>query len=272
MGTTTSSTFLPNDFHLINALTNDFHLINALTCCGNLTCRNEEVEPLTLQQIMCTACRSKCYCSIDCQNTHRKDHMHQCNKDAAKLKEELIIFKYHGDNDDDDADDDDELFQPIPPRDECPSCMLPLPIDDSKKIYHSCCGKVICKGCCLSKDIPLKKKFHCRICGEPWASSANETVSRIEKRMELNDSVAIFNTSERYKVGCSHLGLQKDSQKAFDLCLRAVELGNRDAYNSAAIFYNNGVVVPKDMAKAREYYEKAAKKGQIIARLLSGKE
>mmetsp|Transcript_49457 Transcript_49457/g.50272 ORF Transcript_49457/g.50272 Transcript_49457/m.50272 type:complete len:141 (+) Transcript_49457:2-424(+) len=57
-----------------------------------------------------------------------------------------------------------------------------------------------------------------------------------------------------------------DPQKAFELCLRAAELGNSNACNSAASFYSDGVTVPTDMAKAREYFQKGVKGGDIASR------
>ena len=42
---------------------------------------------------------------------------------------------------------DEDLFKQPPPREECPICMLPLPLDDGETDYQACCGKVICCGC-----------------------------------------------------------------------------------------------------------------------------
>ena len=36
---------------------------------------------------------------------------------------------------------DDELFQPCPPRPDCPICFLPLP-ERNECCYQPCCGKV----------------------------------------------------------------------------------------------------------------------------------
>ena len=42
---------------------------------------------------------------------------------------------------------DEELFKPTPPRDECPICLLTLPLDGKEVIYQECCGKILCGGC-----------------------------------------------------------------------------------------------------------------------------
>ena len=87
--------------------------------------------------------------------------------------------------------------------------------------------------------------------------------------MDMDDTVAIRVLSEYYQYGTN--GLSKDLEKSFELCCRAAKLGDPDAYNIAVESYEAGIGVPKNMAKAREYSEKAAKKGNIHARHYLGK-
>ena len=243
-------------------LPDDCPLINALIYCANC---NKKAEPFTLK--MCTACRSVSYCNVDCQKAHRKHHKHQCKQDAQYITTTTnpdYVAKYCVDIDDDNGE---LLFQPIPPNDDCPICFLPLPVEYRNRGYMPCCSKLICQACRLENVVVTIKREQipsCPFCREPAPTSYNELVVRIKKRMEINDSVAILNASQLYKFGM--YGLPKDPQKEFDLCIRAAELGNLDACNSAARFYHDGVVVTKDMPKAKEYYEKAAKKGNIYAR------
>ena len=77
----------------------------------------------------CTACMMVKYCSRDCQVAHRPMHKKMCKKRAAELRDEKL-FK-----------------ESPPPREECPICMLPLPLDAYQVVYKSCCGKDICDGC-----------------------------------------------------------------------------------------------------------------------------
>jgi hypothetical protein len=42
---------------------------------------------------------------------------------------------------------DIDLFAPIQEREECPICMIPLPMRDDETVFKLCCGKVICSGC-----------------------------------------------------------------------------------------------------------------------------
>ena len=42
---------------------------------------------------------------------------------------------------------DPELWKPHPPKEDCPVCFVPLPLDAGESTYWSCCGKIICNGC-----------------------------------------------------------------------------------------------------------------------------
>ena len=75
----------------------------------------------------CTACRLVKYCNRDCQIAHRPQHKKACKKRAAELYDEA-------------------LFNETPPREECPICMLPLPLNAAQVQFKSCCGKIICGG------------------------------------------------------------------------------------------------------------------------------
>ena len=72
----------------------------------------------------CTACKLVKYCNRDCQIAHRPQHKKACKKRAAELHDEA-------------------LFNEPPPREECPICMLPLPIAMDEQSFKSCCGKTM---------------------------------------------------------------------------------------------------------------------------------
>jgi len=176
---------------------------------------------------------------------------------------------------DDNIADDDELFQPIPPQEDCPLCFIPLPIDSTAKVYKGCCGKTVCGGChweFLRVTIYERKLSRpcCAFCRAPTAKSNEESFEYIKKRMKLNDGKAIMLASHDYSQG--RYGLTKDLRKGFKLCLRAAELGDFDGCTTIANYYENGLFVSRDMAKARSYTEKAAKGGSIEARFNLGVE
>ena len=58
----------------------------------------------------CTVCKMVKYCDRECQIAHRPQHKTACKKRAAELRDEKL-FKEHA-------------------PEECPICMLPLPLYD----------------------------------------------------------------------------------------------------------------------------------------------
>src|SRR5210317_981070 len=76
----------------------------------------------------CNGCKLVKYCNAACKKKHRSKHKKDCKKRAAELHDEA-------------------LFKDPPERDECPICMLPLPLDVSGTNYQPCCGKKLCLGC-----------------------------------------------------------------------------------------------------------------------------
>ena len=53
---------------------------------------------------------------------------------------------------------DEELFKQPPARDDCPICMLPLPLDNSGMNYQSCCGQILCMGKRISSLMRITTK------------------------------------------------------------------------------------------------------------------
>ena len=51
---------------------------------------------------------------------------------------------------------DPELWKPHPPTEDCPVCLVPLPLEYEKTTYITCCGKVICRACKLESDRALE--------------------------------------------------------------------------------------------------------------------
>ena len=119
----------------------------------------------------CTACKLVKYCDWDCQIAHRPQHKKECKKRAAELHDEA-------------------LFNDPPPREECPICMLPRPLDERKSAIYTCCEKYICNGCIYAmttEEIRRGKKKEdrlCPYCRTPRAKSDEEEIERIKKRME----------------------------------------------------------------------------------------
>jgi hypothetical protein len=105
------------------------------------------------------------YCNRDCQIAHRPQHKYDCKKRAAELHDEA-------------------LFKDPPPREECPICMLPLPLNANQSSFKYCCGKLICGGCIhamviddIKKDKELEEHL-CAFCRTPETSSDEEKIRR----------------------------------------------------------------------------------------------
>ena len=193
----------------------------------------------------CTACKSVKYCNRECQIAHRPQHKKACKKRAAELYD-AALFEEHA-------------------PEECPICMLPLPLYENHTgtTFFSCCGKDICNGCVFSGVETGAEKL-CPFCRTPQSDSDAEEVKRIKKLMEKGKAYAYFVLGGCYRNGT--YGLPQDWAKANELCLKAGELGHAKAYFNLGISYANGMGVEVNTKKANHYYELAAMNGHVLAR------
>ena len=195
----------------------------------------------------CTACRTVHYCDVSCQKAHRKAHKKRC-KEIAHTKEVMEEFKAN------------------PMTEECPICMMRLPLLASEYVYQSCCGMVICDGCIVASqkaqgldltdgDVP------CAFCRRRVPSSPEELVERLNKRIDKYcDSMAVFNMAGVHEAGT---GVPKNFAKAFEYSAKASDMGNAHAMHNVAYCSWRGIGVPNDEKKAKIYFEMAAKKGHV---------
>ena len=171
-------------------------------------------------------------------------HKRECKKRAAE------IF-------------DEALFKQPPPNDECPICMLRLPIIAEDTNYYACCGKTLCMGCIHADRIENSRTI-CPFCRTPWPTSAREALERLKKRAEGDDADGMNTLGYYYCNGSG--GLPRDDGKANKLFLRAGQLGHSKAYGNLASSYERGEGVEKDMMKAKHYWELAAMRGDAGSR------
>ena len=142
-------------------------------------------------------CNMVKYCNAVCKKVHKKKHKKDCEEyirlATEKHNEELkIAAELH----------DIELFKQPPPEEDCPICFIRLPTLSTGSRYMSCCGKTKCNGCCYApvydnqgNEVDNKK---CPYCRTPWIDSKKENVQRLEKRMETNDPIAMYNVGGRF--------------------------------------------------------------------------
>ena len=181
---------------------------------------------------------------------------------------------------DDVSVDDPDLWKPGPPPEDCPVCMIPLPIENTEKSYFACCGKTICSACNHEharalrvmndkrKKEELPVEGSCAFCRTPYCNGV-DFKERCILRMEKNDCMAYFMMGSSYLEGSGNL--PKNNSKAFKLLRRAAELGSTEAMVRLGIAYTEGSPgIEKDLRKACELYKKAAKGGNLLSRFNLG--
>ena len=201
-----------------------------------------------------------------------------------------------------DVDADDDIFTSTP-KDECPICLVRLPIDNGDTVYLSCCGKTVCIGCPHANKTMLqdemakletsvndaaaaaddsqeaspvlvahpivkcltKDSYPCPFCRRALPKADDEIVSALQKRMDLQDPQAYFNMAGYAREGLH--GVARDEQKAVSLLEQAAELGSAEACSDLFLCYLLGLCgVKQDAAKARSLLIQAAKGGLAQAR------
>jgi len=194
----------------------------------------------------CTACHMVKYCNRDCQIAHRKQHKKACKKRAAELYDEKLFTKIE--------------------HEECPICMMPLPLQNHQSVFMSCCGKTICSGCIFAMKMGEGKDI-CPFCRMPPPSSDSdeEEMKRIQKLTDNKNAEAIHQLAGYYAEGGIN-ELPQNWVKANELYLKAGELGCARGYFNLGNSYYHGRGVQMDKKKAKEYYELSAMNGYIHAR------
>ena len=183
------------------------------------------------------------------------------NRDVTLLKAPAEPLRADGEGEP--CVSDEDIFKEPPPKDECPICLLPMPLDHEGVRYKECCGKVICIGCSYVNETENNRKI-CAFCRAPEANSDKDCIERINKRVEANDAGAMCQLGLFYDRG--ERGLRQNYKKANKLFHRAGELGNTTSQYNIGISYLRGEGVEKDLKKAKYYWELAAIGGIAMAR------
>jgi len=167
---------------------------------------------------------------------------------------------------------DIDIFAPIQEREECPICMIPLPLDD-ENIMFVCCGKRICNGCIYThirtngrngkqKLEEQKCPFCCQSC-----LIGPLRIKALKKLMKKKNPDAFMQMAKHYKRG--ECGVIQSDTRVLEMLIEAAELGNAHALAVIGKFYKDGLVVERDISKALNFGEVAAKNGYILANLLA---
>jgi len=158
-----------------------------------------------------------------------------------------------------------DIFAPIPEKEECPICMIPLPITRNEILFMSCCGKDICNGCVHKHIMTEMKKnkqteYKCAFCCQPPQKSDIKALKRLMKK---NNPHAFMAMAEKYVSGDD--GVIQSETRSLEMRIRAAELGHTRAYLLIGEYYLEGNAVEHDYSKALVFWEIAAKKGEIHA-------
>ena len=175
---------------------------------------------------------------------HRPQHKKACKKRATELHDEA-------------------LFEEPPPPEDCPICMLPLPLYTNGISYYSCCGKDICSGCSFAMDESATKDL-CPFCRTPPSRGNKEEIKRVKNLMDAGNAGAFNQLGSYHDLGSQ--GMQRDEAKACELYLKAGELGYAQAYHNLGYSHYEGMGVSIDKKKAKHYFELAVINGSIQAR------
>ena len=220
----------------------------------------------TLKQ--CAACLCVFYCGRKCQLDHRAVH----KKDCKRIKK---ILEKRGSQYVERAEPLDPLNEDdLPPTEECPICMLPLPPQTSWHSLMSCCGKTICAGCAHEeKYVTLMEQTRnsatelihwdskCAFCRAPTPDGEVDIFKRVMERAD--DVESIYYVGEQYMKGSL---VPRDYAKGVELFTRAANLGDGEAcYELGWLYLEGKYGVSCDKAKAMLYFKRAAQKGYIEA-------
>ena len=166
------------------------------SCCAEC---GEEGGGVSLK--LCKSCMLVKYCNANCQRNHWPKHKQVCKRRAAELR-------------------DVALFKDPPPKEECPICFLPIPVEfvscvslpdatilsvpiydfanehvelaaEDSEVYYPCCGKTICQGCVYSSSRKSGNHDKCPFCNSYQGRNTTEEEDgeATMKRVEANELV-----------------------------------------------------------------------------------
>jgi len=230
----------------VNNITED---IDSMSVSDMSTCANCGKEGNSDDMNICNRCKEVKYCNATCKKKHRSKHKKKCDRRVAEQH-------------------DEQLFKEIEP-DECPICMLPMPLDASDSLIGSCCGKRICNGCRFAMFMSEEKDL-CAFCRTPPPIRDEEIIKRLKEIMNKGNGDGFFQLAGYYARGI--MGLPQDWVKSNELLLKAGELGCTEAYCNLGNSYRNASGVERDVKKAIYYWELAAMGGHVDARYNLGLE
>ncbi len=203
-------------------------LAEADICCAN--CGAAEIDDIKLEE--CNECDLVKYCSEKCREDHRERHEEECTRRAKELHDRELFTQPDGTH-----------------EGECPLCFLPMPIDQQKSLFHTCCSNRICQGC-LYANFMTNGDHLCPFC-RASSKDKEESRKRLMKRIKAKDPAALCHMGQE----CFNEG---DYDDAFEYLTKAAKLGDADAHYRLGCMYWKGNGVGMDEEKMVYHWEQAA--------------
>ena len=173
-----------------------------------------------------------------------------------------------------------DLFAPMPPTEDCPICLVPLPRMKEKSFYQACCANTICAACVKESKATIKMQNEknagkkdkpviqesCPLCRTPVPSSFGEVMRLCEERKLYNNHRSLYALADTFYFGS--YGQDEDKMKALDYYIRAAELGSPGSSSEIASFYRHGdlIHVSQDMERSALFDKVAAIRGSVNGR------
>jgi len=179
---------------------------------------------------------------------------------------------------------DPELWKAHPPTEDCPVCLVPLPLSKIDIVYYACCSRALCFACVkehhravqvtngkrAEKELP-PLGMTCAFCRIPVPEEDAENIEVLEKKNRKDDAEAICCLASYYIDGVH--GLPKDERRAVTLFFRAAGLGSVNAHSVLgerfafdSRFDERNDFFFQDRNLGRNYLEIAAKGGDAGSR------
>ena len=209
---------------------------------------------------MCTACKCVWYCDKECKSAHSAEHEHECRRIQKELDQ-------RGGKLDLGEELDIGPLEKLPQREECPICMLALPIDAGLQTYNACCGNTTCCACDYQHQTKCREQAvppNCAFCRAAAARSDEEVLAQIRKRVERKDPNALHNMAMHHGEG--DLGLPVNHTKCIELLCESAGLGFPSAqYQLGAFHFTGEMGLEQNEEEASKNYKEAAESGHLIA-------
>jgi uncharacterized protein len=259
-------------------------------CCA--ACNTQQTNNHRLNRCKC---HSVHYCNSTCQRahwaTHQEEHRRLMQEKTAKKnasdkdKKETSAAtttsatppqeqaKKEGDNDKKETTpkQSSTASSPSPQQhdedpDVCCICLDELPMDVTKLMQFTCCGKTCCLECdnnVMKSTMPDDLKHRCHQCRKPAPKNDKEQIERLREWVDKGEAWAQGMMAQWYRDG--NCGLKQSYVMAAMLLEKAVAQDDPDSMYNLALLYRKGQGVVQSFEKAAELYTIAAEQGNVGA-------